>query len=176
MARLTAQQAGGQNRLAFLDMIRNSEIGPALIAATDEGYNVLVGATPANPMTFPSYADHPNVLNAALNSTAAGGHQLLHLWWADRTVSGVVHHGYKSMLNLPDFSPTSQERVALQQIRECNALSDIDAGNFAHAVALCSRIWASLPGNDYGQHQNQIALLQGYFTDAGGTLSSTATA
>lgn len=171
MARLTAQQAGGQNRCSFLDMIRASEIGAALIAATDEGFNVLVGATPAHPLTFPSYADHPNVYNAKLNSTAAGGFQLLHRWWADQVVNGVVRHGYKTMLNLPDFSPVSQERVALQQIRECNALADIDAGNFSHAVALCSRIWASLPGNNYGQHQNQIALLQGYYTAAGGTLS-----
>jgi muramidase (phage lysozyme) len=171
MARLTAQQAGGQNRLAFLDMVRSSEIGPALIAATDEGYNVLVGATPGNPVTFPSYADHPNVFNAALDSTAAGGFQLLHRWWADQEVNGTVRHGYKTMLGLKDFSPESQERVALQQIRECNAFADIDAGNFAHAVALCSRIWASLPGNDYGQHQNQIALLQGYYTAAGGTVA-----
>lgn len=169
---ITAAQAGGQNRLAFLDMIAGSEIGPALLRETDDGYNVLVGATPAKPLTFPSYADHPNILNAALDSTAAGRYQLLHLFWADRTVNGVAHHGYKSMLNLPDFSPLSQDKVALQQIKECNALPDIDAGNFAHAVALCARIWASLPGNDYGQHQNQIASLQGYYTAAGGTLSA----
>jgi len=169
---ITADQAGGQNRIAFLDMLGGSEIGPALLAETDSGYNVLVGATPDNPMTFPSYADHPNVFNAALDSTAAGRYQLLHIWWADRTFNGVVHHGYKTMLNLPDFSPLSQDKVALQQIRECNALADIDAGNFAHAVALCSRIWASLPGNNYGQHQNQIALLQGYFTAAGGSVAA----
>lgn len=172
MTVITAAQAGSQNRCAFLDMIKNSELGPELIALSDAGYNILVGATPDNVLTFPSYADHPDIENAALHSSAAGGYQLEHIWWADRTVNGVVHKGYKSMLNLPDFSPLSQERVALQQIRECNALADIDAGNFAHAVALCSRIWASLPGNDYGQHQNQITLLQGYYTAAGGTLSS----
>lgn len=169
---ITADQAGGQNRLAFLDAIADSEIGPALLAETDNGYNVLVGSTPANPLTFPSYADHPNIFDAALDSTAAGRYQLLHMWWADRTVNGKVMHGYKSMLNLPDFSPLSQDKVALQQIRECGALPDIDAGNFAHAVALCSRIWASLPGNDYGQHENAIALLQSYYTAAGGTLSA----
>lgn len=173
MARITADQAGGPNRTAFLDMIRTSEIGAGLIAVTDEGYNVLVGATPSSPLTFPSYADHPNVFNAALDSTAAGGFQLLHRWWADTVLpSGKINRGYKTMLNLHDFSPVSQELVALQQIRESNALPDIDAGNFAHAVALCSHIWASLPGNDYGQHQNAIAALQAVYVAAGGTVSA----
>jgi muramidase (phage lysozyme) len=158
---ITPQQAGGANRVAFLDVIANSEIGPALLAVTDNGYNVLVGSTPSNPLTFPSYVAQPDILNHALNSTAAGRYQLLYRYWLS----------YSKMLNLPDFSPLSQDKIALQQIRECNALPDIDAGNFAHAVALCSRIWASLPGNDYGQHQNTIALLQGYYTAAGGALA-----
>jgi muramidase (phage lysozyme) len=158
---ITATQAGGANRRAFLDMIAGSEIGSALLAKTDNGYNVLVGATPARPLTFSSYAAHPNVLNKALNSTAAGRYQLLYRYWVS----------YSRMLNLKDFGPLSQDRIALQQIRECNAFPDIDSGNFAHAVALCSRIWASLPGNDYGQHQNEIALLQRFYSAAGGVLA-----
>lgn len=161
MPTITPAQAGGANRCAFLDAIANSEIGPALLAATQNGYNVLVGSTPTHPLTFPSYAAHPDILNRALNSTAAGRYQLLYRYWLS----------YSKMLNLPDFGPLSQDKIALQQIRECNALPFIDAGNFAHAVALCSRIWASLPGNDYGQHQNAIALLQSYYTAAGGVLS-----
>ncbi|PVX61221.1 glycoside hydrolase family 24 protein [Paraburkholderia unamae] len=161
MPTITPAQAGGANRCAFLDAIANSEIGPALLAETQNGYNVLVGSTPAHPLTFSSYATHPDILNQALNSTAAGRYQLLYRYWGS----------YSKMLNLPDFGPLSQDKIALQQIRECNALLFIDAGNFAHAVALCSRIWASLPGNDYGQHQNAIALLQSYYTAAGGTLA-----
>jgi len=158
---ITAQQAGGTNRVAFLDCIAASEIGPALLAKTDDGYRCLVGSTVAHPLTFASYATHPNVLNKALNSTAAGRYQLLHRYWTS----------YQKMLALPDFGPLSQDRIALQQIRECNALTDIDAGNFAHAVALCSRIWASLPGSPYKQHENEIALLQGYYTTAGGNIA-----
>jgi hypothetical protein len=56
----TAAQAGGANRCAFLDMLAVSEIGAELLAETDNGYNVLVGATPAHPLTFPSYATHPS--------------------------------------------------------------------------------------------------------------------
>lgn len=172
MAVITAQQAGGQNRVAFLHTITCSEIGPALMAETSGGYSCLVGATPAHPLAFSDYSDHPNVFNAALDSTAAGAYQLLHRFWADRTVNGKVLRGYKTMLNLPDFSPLSQDKVALQQIRECNALPHIDAGNFRHAVALCAHLWASFPGADYpGQHENQFSLLQGYYTAAGGKLA-----
>lgn len=163
MPQITPEQAGSQNRCSFLDMIAASEIGPALLAITDNGYNVLVGATPAKPLTFPSYAAHPHILDVALDSTAAGRYQEIYRNWIS----------YSKMLALSDFGPLSQDKIALQQIRECNALPYIDAGNFAHAVALCSRIWASLPGNDYGQHENTIALLQRYYAAAGGQLSAT---
>ena len=54
MPRITAQQAGGQNRCAFLDMLAASEIGAALLAETDDGYNVLVGSTPSMSSGFGS--------------------------------------------------------------------------------------------------------------------------
>jgi muramidase (phage lysozyme) len=160
MPRATVQQLGGQNRAAFLDMLASSEIGAALLAVSDDGYNVLVGSTPARPILFRSYAAHPDVYNKALNSTAAGRYQLLYRWFAP----------YKAMLNLPDFSPVSQDLIALQQIRERSALPLIDAGLFPQAVQACSNIWASLPGNNYGQHTNEMAALQAAYVAAGGTL------
>lgn len=160
MPTITAAQAGGGNRVAFLDMIANSEIGPELLAFTDNGYNVLVGSTPANPLTFSSYAVPPDVYNAALNSTAAGRYQVLNRY-------AVI---YIAQLKLPDFGPLSQDMIALQQIRERSALPLIDAGLFPQAVAACSNIWASLPGNNYGQHQNQLTQLQAAYVAAGGTL------
>jgi muramidase (phage lysozyme) len=158
MARITAQQAGGANRVAFLDMIAHSEIGAALLAESDDGYNVLVGSTPAKPLIFPSYATHPNVLNRALNSTAAGRYQLLFRWFK----------AYAALLKLTDFSPLSQDMIALQQIRERGAFPLIDAGQFETAVERCSNIWASLPGNSYGQHMNDIKALKVAFVNAGG--------
>ena len=150
------------NQKAFLDMIAYSEIGPQLLAETDNGYNVLVGATPAHPLTFPSYVTHPNILNHACDSTAAGRYQLLHRYFVY----------YANLLGLPDFSPDSQDAIALQQIKECGALDDIEAGNLADAIAKCAHIWASLPGNDYGQHENAMSQLQLAYTNAGGTLAS----
>ena len=39
-----------------------SELGRALLAKSDNGYNVLVGSKPAAPILFHSYADHPRRL------------------------------------------------------------------------------------------------------------------
>ena len=160
MPRISSAQAGGQNRCAFLDAIASSEIGPALLAITDDGYNCLVGSTPENPLTFPSYAAPPDVFNAAMDSTAAGRYQVLNRYAAI----------YIKQLGLPDFGPVSQDLIALQQIRERQALPLIDVGDFSGAVSACSNIWASLPGNSYGQHVNALETLQAAYLAAGGSL------
>lgn len=162
MACIDATTAGGQNRVAFLDMIATSEIGAGLLAKSDDGYNVLVGATAAQPLLFTDYDAHPNVLNRTLNSTAAGRYQILNRWW----------NIYQRMMDLPDFSPISQDRYALQQLREHGAFPAIDAGRFVEAVGKVRNVWASLPGAGYGQHENKIdALLTAYFA-AGGTVAA----
>lgn len=149
------------NEKAFLDMIAHSEIGAGLLAASDDGYNVLVGSTPSSPLLFDDYTDHPNILNTTLHSTAAGRYQVLHRYWVS----------YKTMLNLPDFGHASQDAVAMQYLKECHALDDINAGNFEDAVAKCAHIWASLPGAGYAQHENKLADLQVAYEAAGGTVA-----
>lgn len=152
------------NRKAFLDMIAFSEIGPELLKVSDNGYNVIVGSTAKKPHLFTDYKDHPRQLiqlSSCLFSTAAGRYQLL----------GRYFDSYKKSLHLPDFSPASQDAIAIQQIRECHALDDVDAGNLASAVKKVSRIWASLPGANYGQRENNLADLQSAYVNAGGTLA-----
>jgi len=148
-----------RNRKAFLDMIAESE-GTARIGDQD-GYNVIVGGG-----TFDGYDDHPRklvVLNKkGLKSTAAGRYQLLSRYY----------DAYKKLLKLPDFSPDSQDAIAIQQIRECRALDDIDAGRFKAAVYKCRRIWASLPGAGYGQRECKLADLRTAYIKAGGTLTA----
>lgn len=176
MARISAELVGGSNILAFLDMLAASEIDAWTRQNSDDGYNVLVGShgpiakknsagvryvVPARLLTFSSYATHPNVFNAETNSTAAGRYQLLSLYYAP----------YAKQLNLRDFSPTSQDLIAVQQIRERRALPLIAAGQIAAAIKACSNIWASLPGNDYGQHQNDIAMLVAAYKAAGGAVA-----
>ncbi|HDR9118961.1 TPA: glycoside hydrolase family 104 protein [Burkholderia vietnamiensis] len=171
MARITASAAGGQNVVAFLDMIAASEIDAWTRQNSDDGYNVLVGSH--GPMkrsgsiiaprllTFPSYAKHPGIYNAELNSTAAGRYQLLSRYYAP----------YAQLLKLNDFSPLSQDLIAIQQIRERRALPLIAAGQLSAAIKACSNIWASLPGNDYGQRQNELAMLTAAYKAAGGIVA-----
>jgi muramidase (phage lysozyme) len=162
VTRSTEAQLGHKNLSAFLDMIAHSELGAALLTtATDDGYRVLVGSTPTHPLLFTSYATHPNVLNKRCNSTAAGRYQALHRFAV----------AYMTILHLPDFGPISQDKIAAQQIKECGAIPDIENGKFASAVQKCSRIWASLPGNNYGQHVNDLTALQSAYTTAGGALA-----
>jgi len=152
------------NRKAFLDTLAFSEIGAALLKVSDNGYNVIVGSTPLKPILFDSYADHPRrlvALNPTLSSTAAGRYQLLARYF----------DAYKKQLNLPDFSPESQDAIALQQIKERGALADIDAGRFDIAVGKVRNIWASLPGAGYGQRENKLEILRAQFKLAGGMLA-----
>jgi muramidase (phage lysozyme) len=143
------------NRRAFLDMIAASE-GTSTIPGSDNGYNVIVGGS-----LFHDYTDHPRkliVINSKLSSTAAGRYQLLAKYF----------NAYKMQLRLPDFGPDSQDAIALQLIRECKALEDVDAGRFDSAVSKCKTRWASLPGAGYGQHENKIETLRLAYEKAGG--------
>lgn len=148
------------NQKAFLDMIAHSELGADLLAVSDNGYNVIVGSTPGRPILFRDYARHPNVLFKSLNSTAAGRYQIL-FKYADH---------YMKTLGLNDFSPTSQDSIAMQIIKEQRALGDIEDGNLYAAIAKCANIWASFPGAGYGQHENALSTLADSFSNAGGTL------
>ena len=71
--------------------------------------------------------------------------------------------------HLKDFSPKSQDAVALQQIKERGALPMIDRGDIRQAIDRCSNIWASLPGAGYGQFEHKADSLIAKFKEAGGT-------
>lgn len=149
------------NRRAFLDTIAFSEIGAALLAASDDGYNVLVGSTPSNPSLFTSYADHPRrlvLIRPGLESTAAGRYQVLARYF----------DVYQKQLNLPDFGHDSQDAIAIQMATECHALNAIDSGDIESALTACASRWASLPGAGYNQHENAMSLLVAAFESAGG--------
>ena len=144
------------NLKAFLDMIAVSE-GTA--GKGDNGYNVIVGGS-----LFESYDDHPRKLvwlRPGLASTAAGRYQLLSRYY----------DAYKKQLNLPNFSPISQDLIAVQQIKERGALQDIEKGYITVAIDKVKNIWASLPGAGYGQHENKLDKLITSFINAGGTVA-----
>lgn len=146
---------------AFLEMIAVSE-GTAKLG--DRGYNILVGSTPAQPLLFGSYRDHPHTkiqLRADLVSTAAGRYQILARYF----------DAYKVQLRLQDFGPDAQDLIALQMIKECDAFLDVAEGRFDSAVAKCASRWASLPGAGYQQHENKLADLKAAYMNAGGTVA-----
>lgn len=161
MATIRPDHTDNANVIPYLDMLAMSEIGADMLAHSDDGYNVLVGSVPGAILTFDSYAKHPDVFNKALHSSAAGRYQILYLYWPY----------YQKLLHLPDFGKLSQDLYAIEQLKECRALPFLENGNLAGAVACTAHIWASLPGNKYGQHPHTIEWLKNAFTAAGGQLA-----
>lgn len=153
------------NLKAFLDTIAVSELGTQLIAKSDNGYNVIVGSTALKPDLFTSYKDHPRKVVKLANgiaSSAAGRYQILE----------AIYDFYKQSLGLADFGKVSQDLIALQLIKECKAVGDIEAGRFDSAIFKCKSRWASLPGANYpGQRMNKLADLRDAFNKAGGTIA-----
>lgn len=133
---------GGAFICAFLDTLAHSEIGPALLSKSDNGYNVQVGGT-----LFSGYKIHPGksvyLPRYKVYSTAAGRYQFLAKTWTS----------LRQKLQLPDFSPRSQDIGAVELIRGRGALDDLRAGNFDAVLTKCSKEWASLPGAGYGQRE-----------------------
>lgn len=157
MARISLTEASPR-LCAFLDAIAFSEMGAALLAASDDGYNVLVGSTASKPKLFASYDHHPNILvglpNLGVSSTAAGRYQILKRTWDD-----VARH-------LGDFGPVNQDRAAIALIRRRGAWEPIDTGRTELAFMLCAKEWASLPGAGYGQHENALEKLMAVYREA----------
>lgn len=161
MAQITPEEAGGRNVVAFLDMLAWSEgTDNGRQPTNDRGYDVLVGGG-----LFRGYADHPRVVvdlpRLKFQSTAAGRYQPLRRYY----------DAYKKTLGLKDFSPLSQDLIALQQIRERRALPLIQAGKIPEAIKAVSNIWASLPGAGYGQPEKKLADLLAVYRKAGGTVA-----
>ena len=118
-------------RKAFLDMLAWWGTDNGRQKTRNHGYDVIVGRraiywllrSPCKLVT----------LNPKLKSTGAGRYQLLSRWW----------DAYRKQLGLKDFSPKSQDAVALQQIKERGALPMIDRGDIRQAIDRCSNIWAT---------------------------------
>ena len=146
---------------AFLSLISWSEGTSTSRVTQDNGYDVIVSGVDG-PHRMTDYDDHPFAsgrppiivrLSPLLKSTASGRYQLILPTWK----------AYKSQLQLLDFGHASQDAVAAQMIAERDALDQLNSGNVEGAISLCSNLWASFPGNSYGQGGKQIGeLLEKY--------------
>ena len=152
-----------KNLEAFLCIIAWEEIGPEMLAdpRTDLGYKVIVGSLPGKLHLFQDYSDHPRIYVEAMDSTAAGRYQILKR----------NYDHYKPILNLSDFSPSSQDAIAVQLIKERRALQDIYDGKIVQATHKVRTAWASLPDSPYGQPTRRVEPLILSYRAAGGTLA-----
>lgn len=152
MARVNPFDLNNPNVQAMLRVIRTGEgtAGP-------DGYRIIFGGR-----TFDSFADHPRVTvkSGAYTSSAAGAYQFIVSSW-DET---------RRVMNLPDFSPRSQDLAALGRIAARGALEDVKGGRFDQAIKKLSREWASLPGSPYGQPTISWDRARNIFAMAGGEI------
>lgn len=143
-----------QNLIKFLSLVGISEGTSTSPITKNNGYDVIVTSV-NGPSIFTDYSTHPFEnrpplvvrLVPRVLSDAAGRYQIM------------LHNFdvYKVQLKLPDFSPASQDKIALQMIGERHATTLIEAGNIEAAIEACSNIWASFPGNTYGQNPHQMS-------------------
>lgn len=140
-----------KNIRAFLIMIQYAEG-----TYGKDGYRKLFGGG-----YFNDFSKHPNtkVTKWGITSTAAGAYQILNKTWLE----------IQPKLKLPDFSPVSQDKAAIELIRRRKALEDVYAGRWPQAIEKCRKEWASLPGAGYGQNEKNITNLLAVIKVAGGS-------
>jgi len=142
-----------QNLRAFLLMIQYAEgtIGK-------NAYQTLYGGG-----LFYSYATHPGtaIRRNGITSTAAGAYQFLYSTWSE----------LQTALRLPDFSPASQNRAAIELLRRKGALGDVLVGHITIAIYKCHKVWASFPGAGYGQGEHNLYSLLKSYQSFGGNIT-----
>ncbi|MEH1826786.1 MAG: lysozyme [Nostoc sp.] len=135
---------------AFLATIRWAETGTS---EPESYYKLVFNGTFNNFSTHPLKKQCAPINGKNICSTAAGAYQMLDKSWYD----------LQPKLNLKDFSPASQDKMAIEYIRRNNALSDIEAGRLDTAICKVGRIWASFPCNNYNQNAKSIDKLRIYY-------------
>lgn len=145
---------------AFLYMIRASEHVYPRDVENDAAYGIFYGGS-----TFKNFADHPvNTgekrgiplpeaickaagLRPGCVSTAAGAYQIIRPTW----------NRLRDKYGFPDFGKDSQDAAAIYLLVESGAYDLLVAGDIEGAIKKASKIWASLPGNQYQQGPKSLA-------------------
>jgi len=149
-----AMQATPEARLAaFLALIRKFE--------SRNRYNVVYGGG-----TFTDYSTHPRIkvyfhdprrAEPGNNNytTAAGAYQITSSTFDD----------FSRKTKTTDFSPATQDLLAMAILKQSGAYDAIVAGDISSALNLASKRWASLPGSTSGQAQQTQAAATSAFDD-----------
>lgn len=128
--------AEADNVRKFLDFLGRAE---------GAGYNTVVGGS-----SFSDFSKHPNIVGLRTKegpSTAAGKYQ----------ITKTTYDEFSRRVGVSDFSPESQDKVALAIIQKEGALEDVKAGNFRAAIDKLGGRWASLPSSKYSQPKRDWA-------------------
>lgn len=177
-------RARSGNVAAFLAAIATFESAPG-----DEGYAMLFRPPAAwlplagwdGATTFADFSDHPGNLGwsgvplpaeqcqaaglgPGCKSYAAGRYQITRTTWNRlRRKLGFAE--------LPDFSPASQDRAAIELIDEKLALGLVQGGYFDDAIARVRAVWASMPGANYKQREHDLAAWRQAYANHGGAFA-----
>jgi len=147
------------NIKAFLFTIRASEHRYPNDVTNDAAYHIFYGGK-----RFYDMSDHP-VLTGELKpvplpnnicaasglgpgcvSSAAGAYQFIKATWVR----------LRDKMQLPDFSPASQDLAAVQLLDDIGALKLVQSGDIEGALAKASKVWASLPGSKAQQNPRTL--------------------
>jgi muramidase (phage lysozyme) len=116
------------NVAAFLKAIGEAEGG---------GYDFKYGAVKGkrnDPWRFSDTSTHPGP-GFGGKTTAAGMYQITVDTWRD--------HGGK--MGLTDFTPKTQDLIAVEMLRSLGVIDNIKAGDIAGAMPQAAKKWAALP-------------------------------
>lgn len=137
---------------AFLAVIRKFE--------SHDDYRIIYGGG-----HFADFSAHPQVrvpINlpgyAGKFSTAAGAYQINYPTYSD----------FADALGITDFTPESQDRIAIAILNKCGAIAALTRGDIEGAFIAASMRWASLPGSTANQHPQQMQAAIDSFVNAGG--------
>lgn len=124
----------------MLDVISRSE---GTSKYPNGGYNTVFGGEQVedlskHPKVYKNYTD---LSGNTIKTSAAGRYQIV----------GVTNDGLNKSLKLPDFSPESQDIMAIELIRRRGALDDVLRGDYKAAINKLGSEWASLPSSKYAQ-------------------------
>ena len=142
----------------YLDLIALSEGTSNSSVTRDDGYDVIVSGI-NGASSFSDYSVHPfsrghapivvRTVPNVIRSTASGRYQLIFSTWE------YLQFKYR----IGTFSPPNQDIAALHLLEDSHVVDDILAGNIDVAIGKSSRIWASFPGNSYGQGGHTLEYL-----------------
>ena len=124
------------NLKKFLDFIGKAE---------GADYSTVVGGS-----KFTDFRAHPRIVGLVTKegpSTAAGKYG----------ITATTYDDYAPKIGVRDFSPDSQDKLAIAIIKRRGALEDVERGDFNAAIAKLGSTWASFPSSPYSQPKRSAA-------------------